>query len=222
MSFKENLDYIRSGMNADEKMLSGMFQAERFLKKYKIPLIVVGIVLVVGVLGFVIKGEVNEYFAQKNAEIYEKALAGDKDAQEQLQKQNSTLYELYSFSNALNAGDEGKLAELANSKEPMIARLASYQLANIKGDSKAIENAQLGEWGLLGAAIAEISKNNKKAAGEYLAKVPSSSPLKAIATALEHLNLENSQDSISQKELNSKPQNTQEQEKNNADSMKNE
>lgn len=198
MSLKENLDYIRSGMNADEKMLSGMFQAERFLRKYKIPLIALGIILVVGVLGFVIKGEVSEYFAQKNAEIYEKALAGDKAAQEQLQRQNNTLYELYSFSNALNAADESALAELSKSKEPIIAKLASYQLASIKGDAKAMENAQLGEWGLLGAALAEIEKNNKEAANVYLEKIPSTSSLKVIALALGHLNL----DSISKSQEN--------------------
>ena len=48
MSLKQNVNYIKEEINSDEKMLEGLIRIESWYKRYKIPLIILVALLVVG------------------------------------------------------------------------------------------------------------------------------------------------------------------------------
>lgn len=189
MSLKQNVDYIKTEINNDEKMLEGLIRFEGWFKRYKIPLLVAFVLVVILAVGY----EINNLYVQnqqdKLALLYDKALSGDEEALKSLEKSQSRLYDLYRFSKAIQAGDKETLKLLQSSQDEMIAKLAKYQYASLTQDLATLDSSLSGELGYLQAAFLEIQKGNTKEAKNILSKIQINSPTKEIAEMLEHLNL---------------------------------
>ena len=82
-------------------MLERLIRIESWYKRYKIPLIILVALLVVGGVGYSLNNYYQEQQSQKNAQFYQKALMGDENAITSLKDSQSKLYDLYLFQKAL-------------------------------------------------------------------------------------------------------------------------
>lgn len=189
MSLKQNVNYIKEEINNDEKMLEGLIRIESWYKRYKIPLIILVALLVVGGVGYSLNNYYQEQQSQKNAQFYQKALMGDENAIASLKDSQSKLYDLYLFQKALKEQDAKTLKTLESSKDPMIAKLSKQQNASLDKNLQELNSSNSTDLGYLEAAYLEIQKGNIKEAKSILAKIPNDSTIKEIANALEHLTI---------------------------------
>ena len=95
MSIKENVDYIKSELSSEEKLLEGFVKSERFFKKYKNLLIALVVAIVLGSIFYVVKksfDESNKY--ESNLLLNSYLEKGDEKALEDLKNKNKNLYEV--------------------------------------------------------------------------------------------------------------------------------
>lgn len=194
MSLKQNVEYIKEGIDNDEKMLEGLLRFEGWFKRNKNLLIAVAILIVFGFIGY----EANKIYAdnksEKNAKAYEMALKGDEKSMEMLKNSKSKLYDLYRFQNAVSSKDINTLKELQSSKDAMISKLAKYQYATLSKDSQALMDNDLESLGYLQNALIQIQNGKYKEAQEALNKAQNNPQTEEIANALKHLNLKGTLD----------------------------
>lgn len=189
MSLKQNVNYIKEEINNDEKMLEGLIRFEGWFRRYKIPLVVIAVLLVLFGIGYSANNYYQESQKEKNAQLYQKAILGDEAALASLKESKSLLYDLYLYQKALKENDTTTLKALESSKDPMIAKLSKQQNQSLNQDLAGLNSKDSNELGYLEAAFLEIKKGNTKEAKAILAKVPNDSAIKEIANSLEHLTI---------------------------------
>ncbi|CAM2974602.1 hypothetical protein [Helicobacter burdigaliensis] len=187
MSMKQNLDFIKKEINNDEKMLEGLIRFEGWFKRYKTPLVILVVFMVLLCIGYYANGIYTDMQKQKNYNFYSKALEGDKEALQSLKNSKSKLYDLFLFKEAIASNDNDTLKTLENSKDSIIAKFAKAQNASLNKDIPELSQSSSGEFALLEAAYLQIQKGDFKAADTILLKIPDNSPTKEIANALMHL-----------------------------------
>lgn len=184
---KQNLDFIKKEINNDEKMLEGLIRFEGWFKRYKTPLVILVVFMVLLCIGYYANGIYTDMQKQKNYNFYSKALEGDKEALQSLKNSKSKLYDLFLFKEAIASNDNDTLKTLENSKDSIIAKFAKAQNASLNKDIPELSQSSSGEFALLEAAYLQIQKGDFKAADTILLKIPDNSPTKEIANALMHL-----------------------------------
>ena len=194
MSLKENIEMVKTELNSEEQFFEKAVQTERFVKKYKKPLIgiVVAAILVIGV------GSAYNINQQSKIDASNKALnvlmadANDKAAQDQLKSLNPKLYDVWTLSQALKSKDQAKLQALKDSKALVVADLAQYELAAIQENESSLEaytqksGALLKELAIIEEAVLLMDKGDKAAAKAKLAMVDINSPVYQLAQTLAH------------------------------------
>ncbi|BCD67826.1 tetratricopeptide repeat protein [Nitratiruptor sp. YY09-18] len=145
MSTKENIEYIKQELSSDEKLLESLLKAERFLKKYKKPLLAVVIIAIVGIVGYSGYEWKKEYDLSEANKIYEHLLANPNDLQSlvKLKEKSPKLWALYLYSQAAKQKDIKALQALSKIDDPIISDLASYHLAAAKAKREDIHNYTL-------------------------------------------------------------------------------
>lgn len=99
MSLKEDVNYIKKEISAEESYMESVFKIEKTWKKYKTSIIGVTAVVIISVIGFY----VSEYFTKQNkiqANIAFSTLLKnptDKEAIAVLQAKNPKLYEILQY-----------------------------------------------------------------------------------------------------------------------------
>ena len=159
---------IKEEIKEEETFLLKLFQLEKLIKKYKNQLIGVLVLIIVGVVGLQVKDYLNTQNLIKTNEAYNKLLVNpnDKVALKTL-KENDKLFKLYLLKTSNN--DIKKLQEVAKGFG-IVANIAKYQIAVLKGDKKDIETYGLS----IGAVFKDLAllnverlylneKNHKKA-----------------------------------------------------------
>ena len=159
----------------ETNFLLKLFQLEKFIKKYKYHLIIAVAVLIVGVVGIEVNSYLNTQKLIKTNTAYNKLLSNpnDKEALATL-KENQKLYKLYLLTTSNN--NITKLKQVANGKG-VVANIAKYQLAMIKGDKKEMENYALSigsiykDLALLNLERLYLKENNHKKAQEIAQQI---------------------------------------------------
>ena len=194
MSLKENLEMVKEELNSEEQFFEKAVQTERFVKKYKKPLIGVVTALVLAVAG----GSAYNLYTQNKIDQSNNAFnvlmadTNDKAAQEQLKTLNPKLYDVWLLSQALKTKDEAALNTLTSSKALLVADLATYQLAVMKKDEKGLTNyaqnsdALLGDLASIEAAVLLMDKGDKASAKSKLSMIDINSPVYPLAQSLAH------------------------------------
>lgn len=194
MSLKENIDMVKEELNSEEKFFESAVKVERFVKKYRNAMI--GAVSAIVVL--VIANTLYEADKASTAEAANKAYAtllknsDDKVAQAELQKLNSDLYDIWMLSVAVSGKDEAALSKLTTSKAPVVADIASYELAAISQDPAKLDSYSLRQQAVYKdmAAVEDamllLKEKKIDAAHSKLAMVAADSPLYQIAQLLLH------------------------------------
>lgn len=188
MSLKENIDYVKEELSAEEKFLEGTIKAENFFKKNKF-LIIASILVVVGlVVGISVKKSLDESKKLEANIAFNKILENpkDTDALKTLKNSNPKLYEIAEYLNAKKEGEVKKVdIDYLNS-------LSKYLLAlkNNSGDelnTLSMNNKfLLKEFALFNRALI-LTKNGKfEEAKNVLKMIPTDSRVNELANLLNH------------------------------------
>lgn len=194
LSLKENITMVKEELNAEEKFFENAIITERFISKYKKPLIGLA-----SIAAFAIIANVSyDYYQNSRAEAANAAFlqlqtnSNDQKALEKLKENNGKLYDLYMLSQAIKKSDTKTLESLKSSKLPIVADLASYQLASLTSDINALnsyankEDAINKDMALIQSAVLLIQENKVDQADRKLASISAESSLYGVAKALLH------------------------------------
>ena len=194
MSLKENVEFIKEELSSEEKLFEKAVQTERFFKKYKKSIIAALSLIIIVALG-------NAAYKIKEQNRIEEANAQlavltknptDMQAQNRLKELSPKLYAAWSFAQAIATNDTKKLNELKNSKLPVINDLAAYEVTARSADVKGLESYALRQQAvykdlaLVESAVIYMNKNETAKAKEKLAMIGENSPLKGVASILNH------------------------------------
>ena len=194
MSLKENIEMVKDELNSEEQFFEKAVQTERFVKKYKKPLIAIVSAAVLAV----ITASAYNIYTQNKIDASNTALnvllqnPADTAAQEELKSLNPKLYDVWTLSNALKTKDKAALSALQSSKALVVADLAQYELAAMGEDEKALESyaqksgALLKDLAVIEAAVLLIEKGEKEAAHNKLSMISLNSPVYKLAQSLSH------------------------------------
>jgi len=187
LALKENIEAVKQEIGTEEQFLESIIKSERFFKRYKKPILVIGTLLIV--IGGIIAtmNIIKENRLTKSNIAYNTLLKNptDKTSENILKENNERLYNFYKFQTALAKNDKTVLKELAAyTKDPVISDLASYQLAGLNGSKT--DSKLLGGFIALQEGYKLLQKNKIEEAKMKFAQIDLNSPLKNIAKNLEH------------------------------------
>lgn len=194
MSLKENIDMVKEELNQEEKLFESAVKTERFVKKYKMPLISVVVTVIVVLIGNSIYQANKAQSIATSNEAYMTLLAqpDDSEAVKTLEENNPALYDAWKFQRAVQADDKAGLESLTSSKSSVIADLASYELAAINKDKTALnayalnQEAVLKDLAVLDEAVLLMQEGKTAEAKARLAFIDERSPLKKLSMLLQH------------------------------------
>ncbi len=196
LSVKDDLKAIKKELNTEEQFLEGMIRAERFYKRYKKPIWIITVIIIILFVGYSVKTYINENNLKIANTAYLKLIQNpnNKQALKTLKNKNIKLYYAYEFQIASKTNNKKLLKEIIQqSNDKILKDLATYQLASIDKNQKGLEsyinNAKIGL--LRNMAILEdaflLLKNKKiDQAKNKLSLIEVDSPLESIAKNLEH------------------------------------
>lgn len=194
MSLKENIEMVKEELNSEEQFFEKAVQTERFVKKYRNPLIGFVTVAILAIVG----GSAYNITVQNKIEQSNTALnilmvdASDTAAQEQLKSLNPKLFDVWSLSQALKSKDQDALRTLQSSKALVVADLAEYELAAIQEDEAGLQaysqksSALLKDLAMIEAAVLLMDKGDKESAKAKLSMIDINSPVYQLAQSLAH------------------------------------
>lgn len=194
MSLKENIDMVKEELNQEEKLFETAVKTERFVKKYKMPLISVVVAVVVVLIGnSIYQANVSSSITASN-EAYLTLLTSPEDTQaaKTLQDNNAALYDAWKLSTALKAKDEASLETLTSSSSDVVADLAKYELAAMQKDKKALneyalkQDAILKDLAILNEAVLLMQEGKTEEAQARLKLIDEKSSLQKVVTLLQH------------------------------------
>jgi len=194
LSLKENIAMVKEELNQEEKMFENAVKTERFVKKYKSPLIGAVVAIVVVLVGnSLYQLNVENKMLDSNA-AYMTLLKSPTDtvAMKTLQDNNAPLYDAWKLQTAIVDGDEKTLEELTASKNKIVADLASYEVAAMKKDVVALntyaqnKDAILKDMALLDEAVLLMQAGKTEEAHQRLNEIDEKSSVEKTAMMLQH------------------------------------
>ena len=194
MSLKENIAMVKEELNQEEKMFENAVKTERFVKKYKSPLIGALVAIVVVLVGnSIYQVNIENKMLDSNA-AYMTLLTSPTDsaAMKILKENNAPLYDAWKLQVAVADSDEKILQELSSSQNKTVADLASYEVAALKRDAAALnsyaqkKDAILKDMALLDEAVLLMQEGKTEEAHKYLNTIDDKSTVKKTALMLQH------------------------------------
>lgn len=185
---------VREELNQEEKLFAGAVRTERFVKKYKMPIISALTTIVIVIIAY----SLYQMNIAKSVEVSNEAYIvllndpQDKAAQEILEENNAALFDAWQYKRALDQQDEALLQALSSSSSDVIADLARYELAALKKDKSALnayaleQEAILKDLALLNEAVLLMKEKKVDEAKARLRLIDEKSSLNKIATLLQH------------------------------------
>ena len=194
MSLKENIDMVKEELNQEEKLFESAVKTERFVKKYKMPLISTLIAVVVVLIGnSVYQASVDSAIAASNeAYISLQKNADDTEAAKVLEKNNAALYDGWRLQVALKAHDQETLKSLTSSSSAVVADLAKYELAALNKDQAALneyalkQDAVFKDLAILNEAVLLMQEGKTAEAKTRLSQIDDKSSLQKMVKLLQH------------------------------------
>lgn len=194
MNLKENMQALKEELSSEEKFFESAVKTERFVKKYKKPMIASVIVLLLGLGGSVTYQIINDAKVERANTALNTLLMNpmDQNALKELSSQGGSLYELYSLSKALRDNDLKTLQTLKGAKSFEVADIASYESAVLSKDEKALDayskkqGSMYQELAVIELAVLSIQKGDSKAAHTSLALIKEDSAVYPLAQMLSH------------------------------------
>lgn len=194
MSLKENIELVKDELNSEEKFFEKAVMTEKFVKKYKKPLIgaVVAIVLVVVAnLGYQASEQNRIESANETLAQLQKNPA-DEIALARLQSLSPALHDVWLYSQAIAQKNADELEKLKNSKALLVNDISDYEAAEYKEDLASLENyserqnAIYKDLAMVMSAVILMNEGKVDEAHNKLEMIGVDSPLAQVAGALSH------------------------------------
>jgi len=194
LSLKENLDMVKDELNSEEKFFEKAVMTEKFVKKYKKPLIgaVVAIVLVV-VANIAYDVSENNRIESANATLAVlQKNPNDTVALAKLESLSPALHDVWLYSQAIAQQNAAELEKLKTSKALIIHDTSDYEAAELKEELAALDrysekqNAIYKDLSVVMSAVILMQEGKITDAHEKLAMIGETSPLAQLAGALMH------------------------------------
>ncbi len=194
MSLKENIEMVKDELNSEEKFFEKAVITERFVKKYKKPLIgaVVAIVLIV-VTNFAYEASEQNRIESANKTLSElQKNPKDELALARLESLSPALHDAWLYSQAIAQENAADLEKLKNSKALIINDVAQYEAAEYKEDLAALEsysekqNAIYKDLAMIMSAILLMQEGKVDEAHDKLSMIGAKSSMAQVANALMH------------------------------------
>jgi hypothetical protein len=194
LSLKENIEMVKDELNSEEKFFEKAVMTERFVKKYKKPLIgaVVAIVLIVaGNLAYQVSEQNRLESANATLAQLQKNPA-DELALARLESLSPALHDLWVYSQAVAQKNADELEKLKSSKALLIGDVASYEAAELKENLDALESyseqqkAIYKDLAAVMSAVILMQEGKIDDAHNKLELIGANSPLAQVASALMH------------------------------------
>jgi len=186
LKISETIDEVKKELTSDEQMLASAFKLERFYKKHKFKLFTV-VGLAIAYFGGT---AVMEAIAQSKRESANSALLtlqkdeNNSKALEELKSNNPALFELFTYQKAVKNADTAQLKSLSSSKNPLIADIATYHLAVIKGQEA--ESKFYDDIAKIYNASLKIKAGKISEAKDELELIGEDSPVYSISKLIKH------------------------------------
>ena len=183
MSLKENIEYIKEEVSAQESLMEQTFKLEQFYKKYKTFIFGAVTVAVVGFVGISVSNYMTEQNLIKDNQAFNKVLENkDKQALEYLKANNKKLYNLAIYMND-KSGDTNL---------EFLSELSKYSKAieknSINDISTAIQSQDLllKDFAIFNKALIQTQNGNYTDAKKSLKLIPLTSSVASLSDMLEH------------------------------------
>jgi hypothetical protein len=194
LSLKDNIDMVKEELNSEEKFFEKAVVTEKFIKKYKKPLIasVVAIVLIVAAdIGYNINKQ-NTIEAANDTLQELQQNPSNSVAMERLNSLSPELHDLWVYSQAVASQNGADFEKLSKSKAPLVGDMAQYEAAELKNDPKMLQNyakkqdAIYKDLALVELAIIAMNDGKIDEAHANLSMISPQSPMANVAKSLMH------------------------------------
>jgi hypothetical protein len=194
VSLKENIQMVKNELNTEEQFFEKAVQTERFVKKYKKPLIGLIAAAILAVGGGAAYDIYTQHKIDQSNAAFNTLMAdpNDQSAQKQLRDLNPKLYDVWSLSRALKSKDQDALRALEGSDALAVADLSAYELAAIQEDAAGLQRyaeksgALLKDLSVMEEAVLLMDKGEIASAKAKLSMIDIHSPLYQTAQSLAH------------------------------------
>jgi hypothetical protein len=194
LSLKENLEMVKDELNSEEKFFEKAVMTERFVKKYKKPLIgvVAAIVLVVIANLAYVASEQNRVESANETLAKLQKNPTDAVALARLDSLSPALHDVWVYSQAIAQKNTADLEKLKNSKALLVGDVASYEAAEYKEDLASLESyserqkAIYKDLAAVMSAVLLMNEGKIDDAHDKLEMIGANSPLAQMASALMH------------------------------------
>ena len=185
---------VKEELNSEEKFFEKAVMTERFVKKYKNAMIA-SVVAVVVLVGANITYTLNKQNTIEAANATLLALESDASnaaALSRLQSLSPSLYDVWTYSQAVADKNVNALTKLKDSKTTLIGDLSTYELASRSKDVTALEayalkqNSIYKDLAFIQMAVILMNDAKVDEAHKKLAQISVQSPLAQVANALAH------------------------------------
>lgn len=185
LALRDDIKGIKQELGSEEQFLENIIRSERFVKKYKKPLLSLAVLLIFAAIGYYGYKFVDDRNHQKANIAYAKLISNPNDlgAQDELKSLDKNLFALFEFKKAVDGNDTKKLQELAtlNDIDPILSSIIRYKAGEGSGEILATYSYLMKGY--------ELLKEDKiEAANAEFAKIPINSPLNQIVQNLKHYN----------------------------------
>ena len=194
MSLKENINMVKEELNSEEKFFEKAVITEKFLKKYKKPLIgfVIAIVLIV-VTDTIYSINKQNTIDSANATLKElQSNPLDAVALTRLESLSPQLHDVWLYSQAVANQNSQTFEKLSNSKALIVSDIAKYELAELKNDVATLQeytkkqDAIYKDLAFVELAIIAMNDGKIEEAHTHLNMISSESPLAQVTKTLMH------------------------------------
>jgi len=194
VSLKENISMVKEELNTEEQFFEQAVKTERFVKKYKKPLLAAVAATVLAVAG---TAAYNAYGASKRDAANAAYMTLQTDpanaaAQATLKADAPKLYAAWMMAEAIKNGDVKALQGLASSPAAEVADVSSYEAAALAKNAEALgsysyrQGALYKEMALIDEAVLLMQSGKSDEAHRRLQMIGEQSPLAPLAEALSH------------------------------------
>ncbi len=194
LSIKENIEVVKEQLNQEEKFFEQAVRTERFVKKYKTPLVVTVSAIIVIIAGLAIYNVLEENKIEK-ANVAFNILSKnptDQAAANDLKSLAPALYDAWTLSTGSKSKAIDVLEKLTNSQATAVADIAIYQLAALKKDAVALasytymQDAIYKDIAVIEEAVLLIESEKIDEAHQKLGTISEESPAYKISRLLLH------------------------------------
>jgi len=189
LSISDTLNDVKKELNSDEQMLASAFKIEKLYKKHKFKLFaVIGLAIAYfGGTAFMEMQAQNKRETANTALLALKKDSKNSEALKTLKTNNPSLFELFSYQEAVKNADSKTLQTLSTSNNKIIADLATYHVAVL--EDKPVESKLNDDVARVHNAALLIKEGKIAEAKDELDQISEESPVYNISKMIKHYSI---------------------------------